>query len=267
MAITTLDGLIAAPLQNVTYLKTASPTAIAATAFSNFAQAGNPGAGTLAVGNTTAGVVPTDATAGYPVINAFGGGATGYLAKVGYSNTVASRITLYDTVFSAGAFAFNQNAALTAPPSYSSRVPGGTDYTNTELWLEAVTAFTGNLSINVGYTNQAGTSGRSTGTIATGVAPTVARYIQLPLQAGDSGIQSISGTITATVSTAGTFNLHVLRRLWTGRIPIANGAGTDDWQATGLPILFADSALRMIVVADTGTSLGLPELHLDIRNG
>ena len=267
MAITTLDGLVAAARQSVAILKTASPTSIAATPFSSFAQAGTPGAGTLAVGNTTAGVVPTDATAGYPILNAFGGGNTGYIAKVAYNNSVASRIVLYDCLFSAGAFAFNQNAALTAPPSYSGRVPGGTDFTNTELWLEAVTAFTGNLSISVGYTNQAGTSGRSTGTIATGVAPTIARYIPLPLQAGDSGIQSISGTITATVSTVGTFNLHVMRRLWSGRIATVNGGGVDDWQATGLPVIFDTSALRAIVIADTGTTLGTPELQIDIVNG
>lgn len=63
----------------------------------------------------------------------------------------------------------------------------------------------GSQSIAVTYTNQDGVTGRTTGTIAaTGVAPIVGRMLQLPLQAGDTGVQKIE-SVTSTVSTAGTF--------------------------------------------------------------
>lgn len=265
MAITTLDQLIAAPKQTIPMIKTASRTSIAAIPFSVFDLAGNPGAGTLAGTSTTAGVVPTDATAGFPTINAFGGGATGYISAINFGSSVASRITLADMLWKGGAYPFNASVTLSAQPSYSSRVPGGTDYTGTQIWIEAVTAFTGNLSIAVTYTNQSGTTGRTTGTVATAVAPTVGRMIQLPLQAGDSGVQKIE-SVTATVSTVGTFNVLVLRPLWTGRAKINNDGDTHGPDKTGLPVVFADSALFFYVTADS-TATGIPEVRLEIANG
>lgn len=266
MAITSLDGLIAAPTQKLTYLKTATRTTIAALPYSVFDLGGNPAAGTLAIGNTTTGVVPTDAVNGYPTISAFVGGNTGYLAGVHFGSSVASRITIMDCLFSVGAIAFTSTTTtLSSQPSYASRVLGGTDFTNTEIWLEAVTAFTGNLSIAVTYTNQAGVSGRTTGTFATGVAPAIGRMILLPLQAGDTGIQKIE-SITPSVSTAGTFNVHVMRRLWQGRVRINNDGDTHDFTKTGMPQIFDNSALRFIITADS-TSSGIPELQLEIVNG
>lgn len=264
MAITTLDGYIASAKQFVGIAKTASRTTIAAMPFSVFDLAGNNGAGTLAGANTANGVVPTDATAGCPIINAFGGGATGYLAKLEFGSTVASRLRLFDLLFKAGAYSFNANTTLTSQPSYASRIPDS-DYTGTQIWIEAVTAHTGNLSIAVTYTNQSGTTGKTTGTVATGVAPTVGLMIQLPLAAGDSGVQKIE-SVVATVSTAGTFNVLVLRPLWTGRVAVANAGDSHGLDKTGMPVVFADSALFLQVIADS-TASGIPEINAVIANG
>lgn len=265
MAITTLDGYIAAPMQRVSMIKTASVTAVALMPTQVLQAAGNPGAGTLAGTSTAAGVVPTDATAGFPTINAFGGGATGYIGNMTFGSTVACRFDLFDCLFKAGAYAFNAATTLASQPSYSSRVAGGTDYTNTEIWIEAVTAFTGNQSIAVTYTNQDGTAARTTGTIATGVAPIVGRMLQLPLQAGDTGVQKIE-SVTSTVATVGTFNVLVLRRLWSGRVIAANFGDVHDFMKTGMPLVFADSALMPIVRPDS-TATGIFELVAEIVNG
>lgn len=267
MAITTRDGLIAAQAgaQRLRILKTASRTAVATIPFSVFDLAGNPGAGTLAGSSTSAGVVPTDATTGCPVINAFSGSNVGYLTRVEASSAVACRIALYDLLFKAGAYSFNANQTLSSQPSYSSRVPGGTDYKGTELWLEAVTAFTGNQSIAVTYTDQDGNAGATTGTIATGVAPIVGRMLRLPFATGDTGIQKVE-SVVSTVSSAGTFNVLVLRKLWEGRIRVANDQIVHGPDLTGMPILFADSALIVVVSADS-TATSLPEVVADIANG
>ena len=265
MAITTLDQYIAAPSQRVGIIKTGAVTSVAANVTQVLQVAGNPGAGVLAGTNTANGVVPTDATAGFPVLNAFGGGATGYITNISFGSTVACRLHLFDCLFKAGAYAFNANVALTAQPSYASRVLGGTDYTNTEIWIEAVTAFTGNQSIAVTYTNQAGTTARTTGTIATGVAPIVGRMLQLPLQAGDTGVQKIE-SVVSTVSTVGTFNVLVLRRLWSGRIIAANFGDVHDFLKTGMPIVFADSALMVLSQPDA-TTTGVFEVVAEIVNG
>jgi hypothetical protein len=264
MAILSEDNYIAAAKQEVQFIKTAARTTVATGWFSLLDLAGQPGAGVLAVGNTANGLVPTDATTGYPVLNAFGGGAKGYVSIVEYSSIVASRLRLYDRLFNAGAFAFNANVALTAQPSYAARVPNA-DYKGTQIWIEAVTAFTGNLSVAVTYTNQDGTAGRTTGTFATGAALTVGRMMQLPFQAGDNGVQQITNVV-GTVATAGTFNVIVLRPLWTGRVKIANDGDVHGLDKTGLIEVFADSALQVMCAADS-TSSGIMDLQIEVSNG
>ena len=275
MAITTFDGLIAAPKQSISIVKTASRTSVATSWFSIFDLAGNPGAGTLAGTSTTAGVVPTDATAGCPTINAFGGGATGYLAHVDFGSSVACRIKLFDMLYKAGAYAFTAaTTTVTAPPSYSTRVPGGTDYSDTQIWIEVSTAFvTGNAwNVTVTYTNQSGTTGRSTVAFGTALAAaglTLGRMYQLPLQAGDTGVQKIESVVVTnavTAMTAGAFNVLVLRPLWSGRCKIANDGDVHDLTKTGMSELYADSALVALISADS-TATGIPELEITIANG
>lgn len=266
MAITTRDTLIAAMAgrQAIQYCKTGARTTVANFWFSMFDLAGNPGAGTLAGGNTANGVVPTSSTAGCPTINAFGGGNVGYMDICDYANTVACRLAVYDMLFKAGAYSFNSAVSLTAQPSYSGRIPGS-NYAGTQIWLENVTTFTGNQSIAVTYTDQSGNAGHTTGTIATGVAPTVGRMLQLPLAAGDSGVQKIE-SVTSTVASVGTFNVLVLRRLFSARIPIANMGDTHGADKTGMPQVYATSALIALINADS-TGSGVPELELGIING
>lgn len=263
MAITSFDGFIGSAKQNVSIIKTTPMTAVGTQWFDLIAQAGNPGAGVLAGTSTTAGVVPTDATAGFPSLDAFGGDAVGYLAQVDFGSSVACRMRLSDLVFKAGAYAFNANTALTGQPSYSSRMPGGS-FKDTQLWIEAVTAFTGNLTVTITYTNQDGVSGRIA-TLATGAALIVGRMMQVPLQAGDSGIQSIQN-VAGTVATAGTFNVLVMRPLWSGRCRIVNDGDVHDLTRTGMPVLFSDSALLLTIAPDQNAT-GIPELELVIANG
>ena len=263
MAIASFDQAIAAAKQYLSVAKTAVRPSIAASWFSVFDLAGNPGAGVLAGTSTAAGVVPTDATAGCPTIDAFGASALGYLWQLEYGCSVACRLKLFDMVFKAGAYAFNAAQALTGQPSYASRMPGGS-YSDTQIWIEAVTAFTGNLTVTITYTNQSGVTGR-TATLAMGTALTVGRLMQVPLQAGDTGVQAITN-VAGTVATAGTFNVLVLRPLWSGRCRTANDGDVHDFTKTGMPQVFADSALFLAVAADS-TSTGIPEIELVVANG
>lgn len=263
MAISTFDGFIASAKQYLSMVKTASRPTVATGWFSLFELAGNPGAGVLAGTSTVAGVVPTDATAGCPTIDAFGASAVGYLAQVDFGSSVACRMKIFDLVFKAGAYAFNASQALSGQPSYAGRMPGGS-YGDTQLWVEAVTAFTGNPTFTITYTNQSGVTGR-TATLVMSSAPTLGRMLQIPLQAGDTGIQAVT-KVVATVATVGTFNVLVLRPLWSGRCRTTNDGDVHDLTKTGMPEVFADSALFLAVAADS-TSSGIPEIELVIANG
>lgn len=261
MAITSLDGFSAAAKRRIVMQKTASGTTVANIPFSVFDLAGQPGAGTLSAGNTANGIVPTDATAGYPTLP--DPAATLYLASIQVRSSVACWLDLYDVVFSCGAYAFNADTTLASQPSYSARVPG-TDYSNLELWIEAVTAFTGNQTVQVNYLDQDGNAG-DTGAIATGVAPIARRMLQLPLASGDSGVSQIT-RVRSSVSTVGTFNVHVMRWLAGGRINGANQGYSDSLIKVGLPQIYGTSALRYIITADS-TASGLPSARLVVADG
>ena len=273
MTIATLNDWIGSDKQVIPISKMALRTTVANVWFSLFDVAGNPGAGTLAGTSTTAGVVPTDATAGCPGINFSSG--SGYLSTVGFGNTVASRLMLADILWKGGAYSYaGGTTPLSSQPSYSSRVPGGTDYTGTQIWIEVSTAFaTGNnWKVEVTYTDQAGTSGHTTGaqpaTALAAAGLTLGKMLQLPLAAGDSGVSKIESVVVtngSTAMTAGAFNVLVLRPLWNGRVPAANGGDCHGIDRTGLPLVFNDSALALMVAADS-TSSGLPDLVLDIAS-
>lgn len=266
MAILTLNNFLAAKKQRLSMYKTAARTTVAAIPFSLFELAGSP-AGTLAVGNTANGLVPTDATAGYPAIDAFDGGNTGYISCIEFSNTVASRLVLYDRLFSAGAYSFNSNVTLASQPSFASRVliDGVNQYNGLEIWVEAVTAFTGTPSVNITYVNQSGTAGRTTGTVSLGAALTVGRMVRIPLQAGDTGVQQITN-VTFSVATVGTANVHIMRPIKSCRIATASDTKVFNMLDLGKQIIFDTSALFLMVQAD-GTSSGLPECYVEIAQG
>lgn len=274
MPINSIDNFIASSRQDLRIMKTTTRTSVANIPFSVFDIAWAPGAGVLAGTSTTAWVVPTDATAGTPLVNAFGAWATWYITSVEFSNTVSCRMTLFDMLFKSGAYAFTAGTTtLSAQPSYSSRVPAaGTDFTNTEIWIEVSTAFvTGTAwQVQVTYTNQSGTTGRTSiiSAAQAAAALTLGKMFQIALQAGDTWVQKIESVIVTnggTAMTAGNFNVLVLRRITIGRIRVANDLIKIPLLQTGMPIVYADSAFYLQVTADS-TSTGLPECYFQVAN-
>lgn len=275
MALSGQDSLITALAggQDVIITK-ASRTTVGFGWFSTFDLTGQPGAGVLAGTSTAAGVVPNDATAGCPPINAFTGANIGYVAGLSFSNSVASRALVADMVFKAGAYGFAAGTTtLSAQPSYSARMPG-TDYKGTQIWIEVTTAFlTGTAwQVQVTYTNQDGTAAKSTVILpAVAVAAlTLGRMYRLDLAAGDTGVQKIESVIVTnggTAMTAGNFNVLVLRQLLNNvRIPLAGFGDTWGADKTLLKQVYTDSALVVLINADS-TASGVPDLTLTVVNG
>lgn len=264
MAINTKTTLAAAlaAAQHIQYTKTSGGSVLANAWFSMFSNTGTPSAGTLAGSSTAAGVVPTSSTSGCPAINSFNGN-NGLVAGVEFNWTVLGRVKLFDMLFKAGAYSFNSVVTLASQPSYSGRVPGGTDFTATQIWIEFVTTFTGILNVAVTYTNQAGTTGRTTGTVTT-VAGTASRLYQLPLQALDTGVQKIE-SVTATVATVGTFNVLVLRPLAQARIDVICGSAYRGFMQC-MTQMYDTSALYVAVSSDT-TSSGVLDMNIQAANG
>jgi len=265
MSIKKLDGesgFLSAVKQRVLWSKTGTRTLVAAIPYSVFDIAGDPPAGTLAIGNTAAGVVPTDATTGYPTIDTFSS-RDGYLGRVYYGSSVACRFDLYDRLFAAGAYAFGADTSLASQPSYASRVPGG-DYSGLQLWVEQVTIGTGVQHVQVNYLNQDGVAG-DTGDVTLITATPVGRCARIPLAAGDTGIQKIT-RVRGFTATVGTFNVMVLRPLWMGKAFTVNAGDVHGPLDTGFPQVYDTSALYVLLSADS-TAVGLPVIESQIAVG
>ena len=275
MTITTQDGLVAALAggQSVIFSKVSRAT-VAFGWFSTFDLTGQPGAGVLAGTSTTVGVVPTAGTVGCPPLNAFSGANAGYLAGLTFGNTVASRLRLCDMVFKAGAYGFGAGTtALATQPSYVARMPGS-DYKGTEIWIEVTTAFaTGTAwQVQVTYTNQDGTAGKSTVILPAmaAAALTLGRMYKFDLAAGDTGVRVIESVIVTnggTAMTAGAFNVLVLRPIIQNlRVPLAGFGDVLGGDKTLLEDVFAASALVVQVAADS-TASGVIDMTIGVVNG
>ena len=84
MAITTLDLYIASIKQAITLNKNQAATSVAANWHTLFDRTGNPGAGSLTIGNTANGLVPVAGNTGFPAVNAFSGANRGYISVVDF---------------------------------------------------------------------------------------------------------------------------------------------------------------------------------------
>jgi hypothetical protein len=273
MAITTLDGYIAANKQRVGWFKPTTFTVVAGIPFSLFDKIGNPGAGVLAGTTTASAILQTDLIAGYPSIDA----ATGvncYLSKVEFGNIVASRLRIVDVIAKSGAYSYaTGTTSITSYPSITARCPDFTTTTSAygyrnEIWVECTAAFTSATAwqVQVTYANQNGVTATSVISAAQAAASLTAnKLFQISLAAGDSGVQKLYSVIVTNVgAAAGGFNLLLVRELWTsGRIKIANDGDIHDMLKTGLPIVYPDSAITVWLQADS-TASGAPEVFYEL---
>ena len=260
MAINSLDAYVGSCKTPITWMKNAARTTVAGMPFSVFEL--TTANGVLAVGNVTSGVVRTDLTAGCPTLPAFANGS-GYITKTELSADRAMRVRLYDCLWSAGAFNANTNGTVTlsGQPAINGRLPAN-NYSDTELWYECVTAVTTAQSIAVTYVDQSGNLGHTTGTIATGVTPTLGRMIHLPLAVGDTGVQYVN-TVVGTVSTAGTFNLHIMRQLCSIRYDANQRPAINDLLQSMVAI-YDTSALIPVFYTDSTTTGSAIELTIEV---
>lgn len=257
MAITTLAQLQTAKQQSVRIDKVGPFTGSGGVFQSVFDVIGQP-VGSLVGSNTANGIVPTSRDVGYPFIKPFANGSQGYLKTLSATNSSFAQISLFDRVFFAGTYSFNANVTLTSQPSFSSRIPNG-DYSGLEIWTEIVTPLNGSPVCTIGYTNESGVGSRST----TAFLGTSARVAFLaPLQSGDCGVQKID-SVTVTGSTAGEFNIMILRRLHNFGI-LANGYKDNATMFDGFMLeqIYDTSALYILSLG-----VGIPQVTVQIAEG
>jgi hypothetical protein len=260
--------------QTVEISKTASVTTVAGQWSTLFAQGGFPAAGS-APANTTTGVVPTDATTGFPIIQPFQGSNVGRIGRVEADSPVNQVLSLYDVLFWAGPTtiptAGTTTVALSSRPSFAARLPfrgdGVTrDWSSVELWAWMSTAGGAQAhTVSADYTNQDGTTARNTGNQSTnGIIQH--RLIRMPWAAGDNGARELEGyKVNGIASATGAVVMMAMRRLWRGRV-IGNTTLVAGPDMTGLPQVFSDSAL-MLLSRPESTASSTPSVYIEIGEG
>lgn len=206
-------------------------------------------------------VAPTNSSAGAIPFTDPGGGREKWLMSASLA-TVSSSVAhlfLYDRLLTIGSLDGTVTTAQTVGGSLTRHTGGA----GNQIWIEIYSAVgTTARTITASYTNQAGTSGRTTqATIFGGSTGTVGNddraMIQLPLQAGDTGVQAVASvTISATTGTAGNFGVTVAS-------PIAflafdeNGGAVRNFATgmPGLPEVEAGACLATALFAITTTEV------------
>jgi hypothetical protein len=264
MAITTLDGLIGGTKGSGIVFKTATKPAVAAGFWASYWAAGTiPAAGALAIGNTTAGVIPTEATTGAMAFADPPGMANAYVMGATVSSTVTGTVMLYDRVFHIGALTPTSGAY--PGPVTGTTIDRQADGAGMEMWAEIVTALSAAAhTVTITYDDQGNAS--STGTVLLPASSPIARMFPVTLDAGDSGVQHITGISGSATPPTGTFNLMILRPILrvsvVANIPVQLGI-----PECGLRPLYANSCLAPAFYNPAGTTAPDILISLDLTTG
>lgn len=269
----TLDKLIGAYKQTIPMVKTNGVSTTAGLPSTLIDRAGFPAAGALNPNQTANGVVPVDTDAGYPVIDNASGSNKIYLSRVTIAASVAMSIDLYDVLFLAGQTTIptsgTTTVALTSRPSFSGRVPfladGVTrDWSRVELFLYSSVAWSNHAhTASIDYVDQGGASGNTGNNSTQNFA--INRMLRMPLAAGDTGVQEITGyNLNGIASASGAVVAMAARRLGSFRTQggLSSLYGPD---YTGLPEVFGTSAILMVCRADS-TSSGIPDVVIELAH-
>jgi hypothetical protein len=179
-------------------------------------------------------VAPDNTTRGGLMHTDASGGRDKWLLGHGAISSAPGALLLYDRLLHDGGLLGNNTSAQTV---------GGTLTRNTggegnQIWVEIYTLIgTTATTITASYTNQAGVSGRTTKPVAIGGTGNreAERMLPLPLQDGDTGVQSVQTiTLAGTTATAGNIGITIIKPIG---IAIITASGTGFWRdyVSGLP--------------------------------
>lgn len=268
MAITNQDGLIAG-LRLPQALQKASVTSEGAgTYHSLWKVAGVPTAGSNPPGFGTSGYTATRTTTGAIEFTNPPGGRNSYLAQACACGATVGTLLIYDRLWACSGFSTTSVTlqSITTPGSIPSRdLNGASNGEGVELWLEVYTAPGASAATwTVTYTDHQGNGGITTTYSHPANAETVGQTMPLVLAAGDVGVRAVASfQCSGSSGTAGDIGITLRRRIATIPITLANVAQVFDWAQLGLPRIYDDSCLEMVVqCSTTNTGFLLPQIMI-----
>lgn len=237
-------------------------TTVAGQIYDYWLAGGNPTNG--AFGTALTGTIPTSATTGaLSFSNAAGSAYMHLLSCSGVSTVAVGTLLLYDRV---AEYPFNgtvTSGTFGTQPALTRDAAGGSAGAGVLMFVENVGA-TANTAqtLNVTYTNSAGTASQTTGaqTLTVGAISTN-RVVNptnqwwFPLASGDKGVRSIQSYVLGASATSTTMNIVLARPLLILPVLGANAAIERDTilQIASLPRIYDNTAFSFLLQANTTT--------------
>lgn len=216
---------------------------------------GQPGAGAV----PGAAAVPTNATTGCIPFTSPTGGREAHLTQAWATGLNGGTLILYDRLLHNGGLSGTTTTAQTVGGTLTRNTGGAGNMLMVEIYTIIGTTAT---TITASYTNEAGTSSRTTTAVVFGGTGfrEVTRATLLPLQSGDTGVRACATTtVLATTGTAGSFGVSIIKPLaYIG----VGGPGAPGWRdfitgMPGIPTIEAGACLSLLWVPVTAAA---PEL-------
>lgn len=254
MAITTFDGIIAGAQPAAWLKKALTGTLVAGREYTPIYAAGIPGP---AVANSAglAGAALTSYAGLLPFANPVSGNS--YLARLtGYNSAQPGQWLLFDRLWHNSGITItstaSQNINSVAWPARDNN--GSTNGAGVIIAVEvSANVGAGTPTLTLGYTNQAGTAGRTaTSILATAASPLQGSMYFFALQAGDTGVRSIQTYQQSATWTSGTIHLVALRPL--ASIDVAQQGGSAGPLEVGLPRLYDNTCPQPVFLPSTTTT-------------
>lgn len=256
MAITTLDGAIAGMRPPETIYKVGVAVEAAGLAHSHFYSTGAPAAAAAPTPGINGAALTTYAGQ-IPWTNP--GSGNSYLARLALSSTVACSVLLCDRLWHNSGLSLTSTSlqSITSGAMPARDKNGATTGADLLCGLEfSAAGGAGTPTCTLTYTNTAGTGSR-TATFVGVASPNAGSFFRWPLQAGDTGIQSIQGYQASATWTSGTAHMVVYRVIAQMELSLANTGSAIDALTSGFPRLYDNSVLFLIQIPSATTATNL----------
>jgi hypothetical protein len=252
MPIATNDQFIASLKPRLRVIKNLTAARSAGAMVSPWLAPGLPVAGVLPAANTGTVYDRTSQGAIGP-ITAPGGSNVFYLGGLRFRSSVAGDVDIYDRLITTTVPNVTLTTAQTMP---AAALPRYTTGDGVEMFMEVFTTMgAGTPTLTISYTNQAGTAGRTATLVVPTSAMTAGQVVPIPLQSGDTGVQTIQTITLSATMTSGNFGITLGRYLGGAGCPLAN-VSTDpqDYAELGLPNITTSPCLWPLFIASSTTA-------------
>jgi hypothetical protein len=249
MAITSLDQIIAGMQPPTSFFKPSATTS-AGIWHSLWYIAGFPAAGS-GPASTASALLDSTTTGAMPFTNP-SGGRLSYPGVLDLAGSQVGTLLVYDRQAHYGLTATGAaTITMVSPVSVSGQRSGAG-----EIWIEhTVTGSAGTKAVTASYTNQSGTTGRTTISVTVPASPPQYSMFRLPFQSGDTGALSIASvTLGAALQGSGTANAVIMRQIARLQCTAAGIGATKDAISNGLARLYDSSCLAFMWLPGASTS-------------